>query len=135
MADEEIESLRRGFESFNRGDIEEMLDFSGPDIVVHDAPELPGGAVHRGLEAVRRGLEDFRATFDDLQVEPEEFIRAGDRILVVFRAVGRGSESGFPLDVQLANVFTMKDGVAVEWRSYTSKALALQALGLEDEET
>jgi molybdenum cofactor guanylyltransferase len=133
MLDEDIESLRRGFESFSRGDLDEMLAFSAPDIVVHDAPELPGGDVHRGREALRRGLEDFRATFDDLRVEPEEFRRVHNRILVVFRAVGRGHESGIPLDVQLANVFTIKDGVAVEWHSYASKAQALEALGLEDE--
>jgi molybdopterin-guanine dinucleotide biosynthesis protein A/ketosteroid isomerase-like protein len=133
MLDEDIESLRRGFESFSRGDLDEMLAFSAPDVVVHDAPELPGGGVHRGREAVRRGLEDFRATFDDLEVEPEEFMRVDDRILVVFRAVGRGGESGIPLDIQLANVFTMKDGVVVEWHSYTSRAQAMEALGLEDE--
>jgi molybdopterin-guanine dinucleotide biosynthesis protein A/ketosteroid isomerase-like protein len=132
MMDEDIESLRRGFESFSRGDIDEMLKFSAPDIIVHDAPELPGGDVHRGREALRRGLEDFRATFDDLHVEPEEFRRVDERILVVFRAVGRGHESGIPLDVQLANVFTMKNGLAVEWHSYASKAHALEALGLED---
>jgi molybdopterin-guanine dinucleotide biosynthesis protein A len=131
VTDEDVESLRRGFESFSRGDVSQMLEFAAPDIVVHDASELPGGAVHRGRDAVRRGLEDFRATFDELHVEPEEFIPVDDRILVVFRAIGRGSESGIPLDVQLANVFTMKDGVVLEWRSYTSRAHALEALELE----
>jgi molybdopterin-guanine dinucleotide biosynthesis protein A len=131
MLDEEIESLRRGFESFSRGDLEEMLEFCAPDIVVHDAPELPGGAVHRGRDALRRGLEDFRATFDDLQVEPESFTRVSDKILVVFRATGRGHGSSVPLDIQLANVFTMRDGFLVEWFSYTSEDQAREALGLD----
>jgi ketosteroid isomerase-like protein len=108
-----------------------MLEFCAPDIVVHDAPELPGGAVHRGRDALRRGLEDFRATFDDLQVEPESFTRVSDRILVVFRATGRGHGSSVPLDIQLANVFTMRDGFLVEWFSYTSEDQAREALGLD----
>lgn len=130
-ADADIESLRRAFESFGRGDIGEMMDFSSPDVVVHDAPELPGGGVHHGREAVRRGLEDIRATFDDLEIVPETFTRVDERILVVFRAKGHGRGSGIPLDVQLANVFTMKDGFVVEWHAYASEELAREALGLK----
>jgi molybdenum cofactor guanylyltransferase len=129
--DEDIESLKRGFESFNRGDLSTMLEFSAPDIVVHDAQELPGGAVHRGRDALRRGLEEWLAMFDDLRVEPQEFVRVGERILVAFRATGRGGESGIPVDVQLANIFTMRGGMVLEWHSYTSKAQAREALGLD----
>jgi molybdopterin-guanine dinucleotide biosynthesis protein A len=129
--DDDIESLRYGFDSFNRGDISGLLESSSPDIVVHDAAELPGGSVHRGRDALRRGLEEWIAMFDELRVEPHEFRRAGNRILVAFRATGRGAESGIPVDVQLANVFTMKDGVVLEWHSYTSREQALEALGLE----
>jgi molybdopterin-guanine dinucleotide biosynthesis protein A len=131
VADEDIESLRRGFESFSRGDIEEMMSFSAPDVVVYDAPELPGGGVHRGRDAVRRGLEEIRATFDDLEMATESFTRVDNRILVVFRARGHGRGSGIPLDVRLANVFTMKNGIVLEWHAYTSEALAREALGLD----
>ena len=72
--------------------------------------------------------------FDELHIEPQEFVRMGDKILVAFRATGRGGESGIPVDVRLANVFTMKDGLVLEWHSYTSKAQALEALGVADEE-
>jgi ketosteroid isomerase-like protein len=54
-----------------------------------------------------------------------------ERILVVFRAKGHGRGSGIPLDVQLANVFTMKDGLVVEWHAYASEELAREALGLK----
>jgi molybdenum cofactor guanylyltransferase len=128
---DEIEGLRRGFESFNRRDISQMLEFASPDIVVHDAEELPGGSVHRGRSEFRAGLEEWIAMFDELHVEPLEFRRFGDKILVVFRATGRGGESGIRVDVELANVFTMRDGLVVEWHSYTSKEQALEAFGLE----
>jgi molybdopterin-guanine dinucleotide biosynthesis protein A len=131
--DDDIESLKLGFESFNKGDVSQMLAFSAPDVVVHDAPELPGGGVHRGREALGRALEEFRAMFDDLTVEPKEIARHGDRILVVFRAIGRGAESGIPVDVELGNVFTMKDGIVQEWRSYIGAAQAREALGLDPE--
>ena len=125
---DEIEGLRRGFEAFNRRDISQILDFTSPDIVVHDAEELPGGSVHRGRAEFRESLREWIAMFDELHVEPMEFRRFRDRILVVFRATGRGGESGIPVDVELANVFTMKDGKVVEWHSYTSRAQALEAL-------
>jgi molybdenum cofactor guanylyltransferase len=126
---DEVEGLKRGFEAFNRRDISQMVEFASPDIVVHDAPELPGGSTRRGRAAFREGLEEWIAMFDELCVEPQEFMRVGDRILVVFRATGRGGESGIPVDVELANVFTMKDGLVLEWHSFTSRGQALEALG------
>jgi ketosteroid isomerase-like protein len=66
----------------------------------------------------------------DLQVEPREFIEAGDEIIVIFHARGRGKSSGIPLDVELAHVFTMQDGHLQVMRAYTSKASALEAVGL-----
>jgi ketosteroid isomerase-like protein len=131
MLDPDIESIRRGFDAFTRGDIGEMLAFASPDVIIHDAPELPGGSVHRGREAVGQALEEMRGTFKDLEVQPETFTRVGDRILVVFRATGRGAASGIPIDLQLANILTMRDGLLTEWHSYTSEAQAREALDLD----
>jgi uncharacterized protein len=131
VTDADVEILRRGFAAFSRGDFDEMLDFSAPDMVIYDAEELPGGGVHRGKAEARAGLEEWRDMFTDLEVVPEAFERFGARILVVFRARGYGKESGIPVDVQLANVYTIEDGLVTEWRSYTSEALARESLGLE----
>jgi ketosteroid isomerase-like protein len=68
--------------------------------------------------------------FDRLRVEPQRFVEVGDRVIVVFRATGRGRESGIPIDVTLANVFTMRGGRIVEWRSYTGPEQALESVGL-----
>jgi hypothetical protein len=126
----DIARLRAAFEAFNRGDAAALAELTDPEIVVYDAPELPGGSVHRGPDAVERGLDEFRAMFDRLRVEPERFVDVGNRVVVVFRATGRGRESGIPIDVLLANVFTMRDGRIVEWRSYTSPEQALESVEL-----
>jgi ketosteroid isomerase-like protein len=75
-------------------------------------------------------MESISEPFDDLRVEPREFIEAGDEIVVIFRARGRGKGSGIPLDVELAHVFTFREGNVQVMRAHTSKASALEAVGL-----
>ena len=124
--------VRSFYEAFNRGDIDVALAGAPPDVEIHDAPERPDAGIHRGREAARKAIESVSEPFDDLQVEPREFIEAGDEIIVILHARGRGKSSGLPLDVELAHVFTMQDGHMQVMRAYASKASALKAVGLEE---
>jgi uncharacterized protein len=132
VSQENVEMLRSFYEAFNRGDIDAALAGAPPDFEIHDALERPDAGIHRGREAARKAIESISEPFDDLQVEPREFIEAGDEIVVIFHARGRGKGSGIPLDVELAHVFTMQDGHMQVMRAYTSKASALEALGLSE---
>jgi ketosteroid isomerase-like protein len=66
--------------------------------------------------------------FDALSLEPEEFIDAGDRIVVSLRQRIRGKGSGAELVGHIAHVWTMRGGAALHLRIFGDKERALEAI-------
>ena len=62
--------------------------------------------------------------------EPEEFIDAGDRVLVTVHYSGRGSGSGIHLDDRLFDVYTLRDCKILHKAEFRERAEALAAAGL-----
>jgi ketosteroid isomerase-like protein len=85
-------------------------------------------AVHRGAEAVKRDWEATRELFDDLRVEVEDWIDAGDDVLVFVRYRGRGRDSGAEVEASMAHVWTMRDGRAVRFRQFFDRDEARRAV-------
>ena len=96
-----------------------------------------------GLEEGRiaRGAQQFREVFeeedldawDERRFEPEDFIDAGDRVVVLQREYRRGRGSGVELETQTAVVFEVRDGRVVRIQGYMDRALALEAVGLTEQ--
>ena len=94
MADDRIAALRRGYEAFNRGDLDSVFVDVGPDLVVKDRAELPDPRTHHGLDGAAEAMRRASEGFEEYRVDPEEFIEVGDHVVVVARQSGRGSASG-----------------------------------------
>jgi ketosteroid isomerase-like protein len=69
--------------------------------------------------------------FDALRLEPEEFIDAGDQIVVSLRQRVRGKGSGAEVVGRIAHVWTMRKGAALRLRIFGDKERALEALRAE----
>ena len=76
-----------------------------------------------------RGIFDV---YEDFRVEPSEFIDAGDRVLVVSRALGTAKGSGLDLDMDVFSVWTVIDGRLVSNAVFTNRKGALEAAGLSE---
>ena len=127
MSQANVELVRTIYDRFRAGDTEGALAFHAPDVEIHDRPEIPDPRVYRGHEGVLSALSASRATFERLDMVPEEFVDAGDRVIVVFRFVGKGRESGVPIDERLAHVWTIRDGKAVRLDVHSGRDEALRA--------
>ena len=132
MSREHVESARKGYEAFARGDLDGVLDMMDPDIEAHNPVEVPEAAVHHGREAVRRDWEQTIDLFDDFSIEVEEFIDAGDELVVFLRYRARARGSDAEIDTPMAHVLTFREGKAVRLRQYLDRAQALKAAGLSD---
>ena len=64
-----------------------------------------------------------------MDLVPEEYIGVGDRVVVVVRFVGRGRESGFPIDERLCHVWTLREGKAVRMEVHSGREEGLRAAG------
>jgi ketosteroid isomerase-like protein len=127
MSDENVELVRTIYDRFRAGDDETGLALIHPEVEVHDRPEVPDPQVYRGHEGLLQSLGASRATFEGLDVVPEEFVSVGDHVVVVIRFVGTGRESGIPVDERLAHRWTIREGKAVRMSVHSSREEALQA--------
>ena len=130
MSEANVELLRAIYDRFRAGDVEGALALHDPEVEVHDRPEAPDPQVYRGHEGVLRSLGVSQAAFEGLDLVPEEFLDAGDRVIVVFRFQGIGRGSGVPIDERLAHLWTIRDGRAVRMTVHSGRDEALNAAGL-----
>ena len=132
MSQENVEILRRGFESFAQGDVEAVMDLIDPDIEWSAAlaPVL-GVTAMRGKAALRRFfVEDLQDGIEDFRAEALSFEDHGDTVLVHVRYSARGKASGAEIDQTLHTIYVFRNGLVVKMRDYPTKAEALEAAGL-----
>ena len=119
-----VHLARRSYEAFARDDIDAVLADMHPEIEWHQAQGLPHGGFYRGVEAVRAAIFDplDEAWWDGFRADPEEFIDAGDHVVVLGRYTARGKASGKPLDVPYVHVWTFEAGKAIKFRQFLDTA-------------
>ena len=64
-------------------------------------------------------------------LEPEEFIPAGENVVVPLHIRGQGRESGIEVDAHIVHVWTIRNDRAVKLHVYVDRAEALKAVGLQ----
>ncbi len=127
---ENAEIVRRAYDCFNAGDVDGVLELCAPDFEFRDFPDLPGSGVFIGHDAFRGWWATLADAFEDLRFHVDEVIDAGDRIVVVNHATGRGRGSGAEVQMYFTNVWTLSGGKVVSAISYGDHAEALAAGGL-----
>jgi ketosteroid isomerase-like protein len=130
MSRENVEVMERGVRHFVKTG-EPDLSTLHPEIEVHDH-DIPDAGTYRGHRGYEKWLADWAAAWQNFSIEPEEYIDAGERVVLVIRLRATGRGSGLELDRQDGLVFTMRDGLAVRLDYYGSKGEALEAVGLRE---
>jgi ketosteroid isomerase-like protein len=130
MSRENVEIVRRALEAFEQGGIDATLRFYDPEVIWQEAEDEPEAETHEGHDGLRALVQKWLAPFDDLRIEPEEFIDAGEAVVMpyVFRA--RERISGNDITAPETWVFSLRDRKICEVREYRLKTEALEALGL-----
>ena len=126
MSRANIEVVRTIYDRFRGGDADGALALYDPAVEVHDRPEIPDPRVYRGHDGVLAALGASRSAFAGLDLVPEEFVDAGDRVVVVFRFVGTGRESGVPIEQRLCHAWTVRDGRVIRMDVHSDRDEALR---------
>jgi uncharacterized protein len=119
MSQQDVQTIRRAYEAFNRGDIPAVLDAFDPRIewVEPGGGRAPAGTFH-GAQSV---ADDVFATvprnFDEFRAEPEQFIDAAEHVVVVGRFRGK-AKGGATFDAPFVHAFRMRNGKAVGFQHY-----------------
>ena len=135
MSQENVDRVRSSFDSFNRGDMPPMLlEHFDPAIAWHTAEDNPDTDVYRGREALAELIATWREMFEAMRIEPSEFIEVADRVIAPARVLGRGAASGARIDMERTYRFKLRDGRIVEVWEHRTKAQALEAVGLSEQD-
>ena len=129
MSQENVEIVRKAFEAWNAGDMDAFREFYDPDIIVRPPEGWPEPGPFVGREAVMGQWELLRETWDADEVVPiGEFVDAADRVVV--RQAWRGAGHGPSLNMEMTNVFMVRNGRIVYQEFFWDHTEALEAAGL-----
>ncbi len=131
MPDEEVQSLRRIYDALSRWDVDELVKDLAHDIELNLPESLPWGGTRHGHDGVRAFATIFQDHVDGVWADPDDFLAADDRMVVLGRIRGRARESGQGFEVPFAHVWTLSDGIGSRCRAYFDSAPILAALESE----
>jgi uncharacterized protein len=129
---ENVELARRGYDALASGDMEAVLAGLDPAIVIRPPGEVMGEELYYGHAGFLRYAGQWLEAWDDYRVIPEEFFDAGDQVVVIYRAVGRGKGSGITTERRNAHLWTVRGGKAVRLEIFAEPDDALRAAGLPE---
>ena len=132
MSRENVEIVQAGWDAWLRGDLPGLFSWFDPDVVwdtshFHDWPE----SSYHGVEGVERFLREWRDVWADLQLTVEDVRAAPDgRVLSLIRQRATGRSSGLAMDMETAQIATLRNGKVTRIDNYEDRAEALEAVGL-----
>jgi ketosteroid isomerase-like protein len=127
----DIERMRSGYAAIERQDWDEVQALYHPEIEWTDPPEVPDGGTHVGVDAVRESWQNYLDALEEWKLEPLEFLSGKDEILVHSKVNGVARHTGIPIDLDLFQVWTARDGLLVRMRAFLDREQALEAAGME----
>ena len=132
MSQENVEIMRRGWEAYEGGDLSGVIALLSPEMVTYVAPPIPVAGTYRGPEGFLQVTIDWAEGFDDLVITGEEFIDAGEQVVVRSLHKSRGAASGAPVETDVWYVFTIRAEKAARVDVFNDRIEALEAAGLSE---
>jgi ketosteroid isomerase-like protein len=132
MSEQNVDLIRSIYDAFAAGDIAGVVGRMGEDMVWNEAENFPyaDGNPYRGAEAILGGVfARLGSEWDGFAAVPEEFLDAGETVVVLGRYRGTFKATGSVLDAQLAHVWRVADGKAVHFQQYTDTLQAARVTG------
>ena len=133
MSQKNLEVVRRWIETYNRRDIDGLLEISDDDIEFRSLfASIETGGVFRGRSGVVAYFETLDEAYERFQVVPQDILDAGAAALVTADAHwhGRGSGADGKTPIFVACWLRTKKVLRVE--TFTDRATALEAVGLSE---
>jgi ketosteroid isomerase-like protein len=130
MSRENVEVVRRLYEAFLRGDQSAIVAGLHPEI---EWRSIEDTETRHGHDGVATSVAGWLETWEEHDLKPEEYLDAGDQVVVTTRLRGRGRQSGATVETRYFAVWQLRDGQAVAYREYPSKPVALEAAGLSEQ--
>ena len=127
MSKESLEIVSEIYEALARRDLPALLNLIDSKIIVLQTELLPWGGEYLGLEGVQEFFTKLYGSIES-QLAVEEFVDAGDKVIVIGSSSGRVRATGATFNVRAVHVWTVKGNRAVRFEPHVDTAKMLEAL-------
>jgi ketosteroid isomerase-like protein len=132
VSQQNVDKARGFIAAYNRRDFEAAIESFDPEIEWVLPAEMNSDS-GRGPDEVIRFFRSLDETFDELRLEPQEFVDAGERVATRLRHYGRGKGSGVEINEELYHqVATFRAGRIVRMEYFAEWSAALEAAGVRN---
>jgi ketosteroid isomerase-like protein len=133
MSDKNVELVRQGYEAWNRGDLEWLLDHTTSASEFRTAQLFPDTeAAYWGEEGFRQFWNMFREPWETFVIEVERLEPISeDQVLALlwFHGIGR---QAVEVTLKFANLVTLEEGMVSRLVGFAEWEEALEAAGLRE---
>src|SRR4051794_8028393 len=122
-----LDTAQSAYEAFGRGDLEALKEMMAEDGTWLTSDELPLGGETKGRDAIIGNFAQIPSYWSSFSVEPEEFIDAGEYVIV--RGTQRASNDRGSFEAPFVHVLKYDgNGKAVRGEFFTDSAKAAKLL-------
>jgi ketosteroid isomerase-like protein len=121
-----VDTARSAYEAFGRGDLEALSEMLSEASTWLTSDELPLGGETEGRDAILENFTQIPNYWSSFSVEPEEFIDAGEWVVV--RGTQRAAHNGDSFEAPFAHLMQFADGKIVRGEFYGDSAKAAKVL-------
>jgi len=129
MSDPRVAALDHAIARWNAGDWTAATEGADPGIEWVTPPEDPDTATYRGAEGIRAYWAQWAEALEDVRMEVEEYVPAGERLVVTLRRSGRGRASGAHVEDRLFLVYSFRGERVSRVQEFREREQALSAAG------
>jgi ketosteroid isomerase-like protein len=128
---ENVETVRRMLAAWSAGRAEEALTYFDPD-VVWDQQITPEGWITHGMDEMQQALRTWVGTWSEYSATFDEYLDAGNKVVVVGRERGTAKASGVEVEQPSITVYTLRNRKIIHAKSHKTREAAVTAVGLPD---
>jgi uncharacterized protein len=121
-----VDSARSDYQAFGRGDLATLGESFAEDAVWVTSDELPLGGEVKGRDAILANFSQIPNYWTSFSVEPEEFIDAGDYVVV--KGTQRAANDKGSFEAPFLHLLKYENGKTVRGEFFTDSAKAARLL-------
>ncbi len=130
----ETKALQEAYDALNRNDVPGFLQIFDPQIERVEPPGFPGSGTYQGIDALKALVELHRGNWAEGGCHPERFLVAGDRVIVFAHVRVKLKDETDWREGDVADVYTFRNGKAIQYRTFVDSEKALEWAGVKDSE-
>lgn len=133
MSQENVETIRGIYESFDKGDIPQVLGQMEQSIEWNEAENFiyADRNPYVGPQAILEGVFMRLGTeWENFKVTPEEWLDAGHRVVVLGTYSGTHGATGKKVRAQFAHIWGVREGRVVRFQQYTDTKQFAEAVAV-----